>query len=160
MHICPGNLTIIGSENDLLLDQHQAIILINAGMLLIGPRRTNFSGILIEILTFVFKKMCLKVSSAKWQPFYLNLNMLMYHSMYSTITAMKCLFFPCYWCITIITSIMFHQIYANGYIHMNYFQLWAHFTNDLSLTIQTEMQIKFDLVYQICTYHNSCTFRT
>ena len=31
---------------------------------------------LIEILTFSFKKMCLKVSSIKWQPFRLSLNVL------------------------------------------------------------------------------------
>ena len=53
---------------------------------------------------------------------------------------------------------MFHQIYAKEYMHMDYFQLWAHFTNDLSLTIQTEMQIKFDLVYQICTFRTMIKF--
>ena len=31
---------------------------------------------LIEILTFSFKKLCLKVSSAKWHPFCLGLNVL------------------------------------------------------------------------------------
>ena len=45
-------------------------------MLLIGPLRTNFSEILIEILTFSFKKMHLKVSSATWRAFCLNLNVL------------------------------------------------------------------------------------
>ena len=43
------NETIIASENDLSPDQHQAIILTNAGILLIGPLGTNFSEILIEI---------------------------------------------------------------------------------------------------------------
>ena len=47
-----------------------------AGILLIGPLGTNFSEILIEILTFSFKKMRLKVSSAKWRPFCLSLNVL------------------------------------------------------------------------------------
>ena len=37
---------------------------------------TNFSEILIGILTFSFKKMRLKVSSAKWWPFCLGLNVL------------------------------------------------------------------------------------
>ena len=37
---------------------------------------TNFSEILIEILTFSFKKMRLKVSSANWSPFCLGLNVL------------------------------------------------------------------------------------
>ena len=36
MHICVGSLTIIGSANGLSPDRHQAIIWINAGMLLIG----------------------------------------------------------------------------------------------------------------------------
>ena len=42
----------------------------------IGLFGTKFSEILIEILTFSFKKMSLKVSSAKWRPFYLSLNVL------------------------------------------------------------------------------------
>ena len=48
----------------------------NAKILLIGPLGTNFSEILIEIITFVFKIMCLKVSSAKWWPCCLGLNVL------------------------------------------------------------------------------------
>ena len=75
-HICVGNLAIIGSDNGLSPDRRQAIILTNAGILLIGPLGTNFSGILIEIQAFSFKKMHLKVSSAKWWPFYLGLNVL------------------------------------------------------------------------------------
>ena len=63
-HICISKLTIIGSDNGLSPDRRQAIIWTNAGLLLIGPLGTNFSEILIEILTFSFKKMCLKVSSA------------------------------------------------------------------------------------------------
>ena len=38
--------------------------------------RTNFSENLIEILTFSFTKMRLKVSTAKWRPFCLGLNVL------------------------------------------------------------------------------------
>ena len=75
-HICVSKLTIIGSDNGLLPDRPQAIIWTNAGLLLIGPLRTNFSEILIEILTFSFKKMHLKGSSAKQQPFCLGLNVL------------------------------------------------------------------------------------
>ena len=76
MHICVGNLTIIGSDNGLSPGRRQAIIWTNAGILLIGPLGTNFSEILIEILTFSFKKMRLKVSSAKRRPFCLGLNVL------------------------------------------------------------------------------------
>ena len=54
-----------------------AIIWTNAGILLIGPLGTNFSEILNEIDTFSFKKMDLKMSSAKWHPFCLGLNVLM-----------------------------------------------------------------------------------
>ena len=75
-HICISNLTIIGSDNGLASDRRQAIIWTNAGLLLIGPLGTNFSEILIEILTFSFKKMRLKVSSAKRRPFCLGLNVL------------------------------------------------------------------------------------
>ena len=75
-HICVSKLTIIGSDNGLSPDRRQAIIWTNAGLLLIGPLGTNFSEILIEILTFSFKKMRLKVSSAKRRPFCLGLNML------------------------------------------------------------------------------------
>ena len=60
--------------------QRQTIIWVNAEILLIGPPGTSFSEILIEILTFSFKKMHLKVSSAKWQPFCLGPNVLNYVS--------------------------------------------------------------------------------
>ena len=75
-HICVGKLTIIGSDNGLLPGRCQAIIWINAGILLIEPLGTNLSEILIGIQIFSFKKMHLKRLSAKWHPFCLGLNML------------------------------------------------------------------------------------
>ena len=75
-HICVGNLTIIGPDNGLSPGRRQAIIWTNSGILLIGPWGTNFSEILIGIQTFSFKKMHLKMSFAKWRPFYLVLNVL------------------------------------------------------------------------------------
>ena len=42
----------------------------------LDPLGANFSENLIEILTFSFTKMRLKVSSAKWRPFCLGLNVL------------------------------------------------------------------------------------
>ena len=75
-HICVGNLTIIGSDNGLSPDRRQAIIRTNDGILLIGPLGTNFSEIVIGIQTFSFKKINLKMSSAKWRPFCLGLNVL------------------------------------------------------------------------------------
>ena len=62
-HICVRKLTIIGSDNGLSPDRHQAIIRTNAGILLIETLRTNFSGILTKIHTFSFKKIHLKMSA-------------------------------------------------------------------------------------------------
>ena len=76
MHICVSRLTIIGSDNGLSPDRCLAIIWTNAGLLLIGPLETNFSENLIEIHTFSFKKMLLKMSPAEWPPFHLGLNVL------------------------------------------------------------------------------------
>ena len=75
-HICVGNLTIIGPDNGLSSGRRQAIIWTNAGILLIGPWGTNFNEILIGIHTFSFKKIHLKMSSAKRRPFCLGLNVL------------------------------------------------------------------------------------
>ena len=71
-----GNLTIIVSDNGLLLGRRQAIIWNNAGILLMRPLVTNPSIILIATETFSFKKMHLKISSGKCRPFCLGLNML------------------------------------------------------------------------------------
>ena len=68
-HIFVSKLTIIGLENGLPPGWRQAIIWTNAGIVLIGPLGTNFSEILIEIYTLSFKKIHLKMSSAKWQAF-------------------------------------------------------------------------------------------
>ena len=75
-HICVDNLTIIGPDNGLSPGRRQAIIWTNDGILLIGPWGTNFSELLIGIQIFSFKKMHLKMSSAKWRPFCLGLNVL------------------------------------------------------------------------------------
>ena len=73
-HICVGKLSIIGSDNGLSPNRRQAIIWTNAGILLIGTQGTNFSEISIEMYTFSFRKMHLKVSSGKWRPCCLGLN--------------------------------------------------------------------------------------
>ena len=75
-HICVSELPIIGSDNGLSPGRRQAIIWTNAGILLIRPLGTNFSEILIEIHTFSFKKINLKMSSGKWWRFCLGLNVL------------------------------------------------------------------------------------
>ena len=75
-HICVSKLAIIGSDNGLSPGRRQAIIWINAGILLIRSLGTNFSEILSEILVFSFKKMHLKMSSVKWRLLRLGLNVL------------------------------------------------------------------------------------
>ena len=75
-HICASKLTIISSDNGLSPGRRQAIIGANAGILLIRPLETNFSEISIEIYTFSFKKMHLKMSSGKCRPSCLGLNVL------------------------------------------------------------------------------------
>ena len=76
MHICVSKLIIIGSDNGLSPGWRQAIIWTNAGILLIGTLGTKFSETLIETHTFSFKKMHLQMSSGKWRPFCLGLNLL------------------------------------------------------------------------------------
>ena len=87
-HICVSKQTIIGSDNGLSPGRRQAIIWTNAGILLIGTLGKNFSEILIEIRIFSFKKMGLKVSSAKWHPFCLGLNVLINSMKYTLILLM------------------------------------------------------------------------
>ena len=76
MHLCVSKPTIIGSDNGLSPGRHQAIIWTNAGILLIGPLGTNFSGIFIKIYKFRFRKMHLKMLSGWWRQFCLSLNVL------------------------------------------------------------------------------------
>ena len=74
--ICVSELIIIRSDNGLAPGRCQDIIRTKAVMLLIGPLETNFGEILIGIQIFVFKKMYLKMSSAKWRPFCFGFNSL------------------------------------------------------------------------------------
>ena len=55
-HICVSKVALIGADNGLEPGRRQAIILTNAGILLIGPLGTNFNEILVEIHTFSFRK--------------------------------------------------------------------------------------------------------
>ena len=68
----------IVSDNGLSPGHRRAIIWTNAGILLIEPLETNFSEILIEFHTFSFKKLHFEMSSVKWRPFCLGLNVLMH----------------------------------------------------------------------------------
>ena len=75
-HICVSTLTIIDPDNGLSPRRRQAIIWSNAGILLTGTLGTNFIKVLSEFHTFSFMKMHLKMSSGKWRPFCLGLNVL------------------------------------------------------------------------------------
>ena len=90
-HICVSKLTIIGSDNGLSPGRRQAIIWTNAGILLIRPIETNFSEILLEIHTFSFKRSHLKMSSGKWRPSCLGLNVLMHECSMSIANALEIL---------------------------------------------------------------------
>ena len=76
-HICFGNLPIIGSDNGLSPGRCQAIIWTNAGITLKNKLHWNF--------TFPFKKMHLKMSSGKWWPYSLSLNVLKWLKPYWTL---------------------------------------------------------------------------
>ena len=73
-HIFISKLTIIVSDNCLSPGRRQAIIWTNTGIS--RTLGTNFTEILIAIHTFSFKKMHFNISSAKWRPFCLSLNVL------------------------------------------------------------------------------------
>ena len=74
-HICAKKPSlIIGSDNGFSPTRCQAIIWGTAGILLIGPLGTNFSGILMEMQIFSSTKIYLKMPSGKWRPFCLDLN--------------------------------------------------------------------------------------
>ena len=75
MYMYISKLTMIGSDNGLSPGRCPAIIWNNAGILLIGPLGTHYS-VWIEIDTFSFKKICLKMLSEKWWPFSLSLSVL------------------------------------------------------------------------------------
>ena len=75
-HICISKLTIIGSDNGLSPDWHQAIIWTNAEILLIWTLGTNSSEILSESQTYSFNKIHLKMLFVKLLQFCLDLNVL------------------------------------------------------------------------------------
>ena len=128
--ICVVKLTIIGSDNGLSPGRRQAIIWTNAGMMLIGPLGTNFIEISIGIQTFSFKKMHLKMSSAKWRPFCLGLNVLKKVSQGCDSNTMM---YPCLGYGRIPWS---HSIYVYIYIYMGFNTLrptqnGRHFPDDI-----------------------------
>ena len=80
MQTCVGILTNIGSDNGLSPGRRQAIIwsrdISNTGILLMGLIGTNLSETWIQIQIFSLKKIRLTMSSVKYQPFCVSLNVL------------------------------------------------------------------------------------
>ena len=103
MLIVSVNYANIGSDYGLSPSWCQAIIWTNTVILLIGPWVRNFSEILIQICTFSFRKMHVKMLSGKWWLFWLGLNvltkkwdmMIMFESVHDYI--IKCKYLPSYW---------------------------------------------------------------
>ena len=108
------NWVIIGSDNGLSPVRRQAIVWTNAGILLIGPWRTNFSEILIGIQTFSFKKLHLKTSSGKLRLFCLGLNELTEWDTKHVINVKKpfvtsqALMGYCFWLLSSLTPLKFN----------------------------------------------------
>ena len=76
MHMSLSKSNTIDSYSGLSPGRCQSIIWTNVGILLVWPLGTNFSEMLLEIQTFPFMKMHLKMLSVKWRQFYLGLNVL------------------------------------------------------------------------------------
>ena len=76
--ICVSKLTIFGSDNGSSPGRRQTITVAYDVILLIRTLGTNISEILSEIHIFSLKKMHMKMSPAKWRPFFLGLNVLNY----------------------------------------------------------------------------------
>ena len=70
-------LAKVGSDNGLSPNRRQAIIWTSVILLLIGSLGTSFRKIWIKIQQFSYKKINLKMLSAKWQPFCLSLNVML-----------------------------------------------------------------------------------
>ena len=69
----------IGSDNGLSPGRRQGIIWTNAAILFFRPLGVIFNKILIEIHIIAFKKIHFEMSSGKWRPFCLGLNLLTIH---------------------------------------------------------------------------------
>ena len=113
-HICVSKLAIIDSNNGLLLGRRRAIIWTNAEILLIGLLETNCSEIVIEISTFSFKKMLLKMSSGTWRPSCLGHILLMSSSRMCPVCVCECL---CWLTVAKYVIIIDHDIPIRGSIH-------------------------------------------
>ena len=129
-HICVGKLTFIGSDNGLSPGRRQAIIWTNAGLSLIKHLGTYFTDILIGIQTFSFKKMHLKMSSAKWRPFCLGLNVLKVIGLFmfqlTTNRAMGYRTWNCSAALTILSNVLLMEFQIRIVSHIATTSIWIN----------------------------------
>ena len=146
-HIRVSKLTIIASDNGMSPGRCQAIIWTNAGILLFGPLGTNFSEIFIKIYTFSFKKMHSIMSSAKWRPFCLGLNVLTWVMLK---WSYQVNFIHTCWCPV---SIQYQGIQGD---HFTKDKIWDHNWNLVKLNSILSNFPSNDLIMsQFCTYYDS-----
>ena len=101
-HICVSKLAIIGSDDRLLPGQHQAIIWTNAGILLIRPLGTKFSEMFVEIHTFSFKKIHLKMSRPQCVNSMRHFNLWSHNVLHGTTWVLQAL--PTWLAVTVMTK--------------------------------------------------------
>ena len=129
-----GNRTIIGSGNGLSPGRCRAIVWTNAGIWLIAPSGTNFSEILIDIHTFSLKKMHLKMSSVKWRPSCLGLNVLAMFLVH--ICQWIILKFVCYWKDKSRLTFSSHKSHKYEIVYLEIQCFW-HISNFLKKIVET-----------------------
>ena len=111
-HTCVGNLTTIGSDNGFVAWRAPGHYLNQCWNIVNWTTMNKLQWNLNQIHTLSFKKMNLKISSAKWWPFCLSLNVLtqeiMWHSIFDAhhknyLALLLCL------CSTILTLLLYHD---------------------------------------------------
>ena len=139
-YLCVSKVTINVSDNGLLPGCRQAIIWTNAGILLIGPLRTNFSEILIGIEIFSFRKMHFKMSSGKWLPLCRGLNVLTAY----ILLQISCI--TCWFCSTL-GIYMYNIIKAMYIIDMKWWYIMPQIRNWYKTVPMT-----LSLIHLLCCY--------
>ena len=147
-HICVSKLTIIGSDNGLSPDRRQAIIWTYAGLLSIRPLWTYFSENRIKMQQFSLKKMQLKMSSAKWRPSCLRLNVLKCVPVFTAALINNCLYQSVYgykWhsCLDVTLNRIRSTIPFNGHEHKWMILRGGHCIRVIQTILQMNINCKF-----------------
>ena len=152
MHICVSEQAIIGSDNGLSPGQCQAIFWTSAEILLIRTSGRNFSEILSEIHIFSLKNMHLKMSSAKWWPFCLNLNVLtccIFHTWFNSKGDNFKYIFLTHWGRDEMAAIS-QMTVSNAFSWMKMYEFWLKFHWSVFLSDQLTI---FQDWFQIMVWH-------